>query len=50
VKVVAFKLPKHDPATTSARTKEPTGPRTKRPNATATVLDELIVARGKTRK
>ena len=50
VKVVALSAPKHDPETNSASMREPTGPKTCDPKATATVLDDSMTEVGRTRK
>jgi len=50
VKVVALSAPKHDPETNRASMREPTGPKTCDPKATATVLDDSMTEVGRTRK
>ena len=50
VNVVAFKAPKQDAETINARMRDPIGPNTLLPNITATVLEWLMVLRGKTKK
>ena len=50
MKVVAFRAPKQDAETMRARIREPTGPKTLLPNMTATVLEELMAERGRTKK
>ena len=48
MKVVAFRAPKQDADTMSARTREPMGPKTTLPNLTAIVFEDSIVAVGRT--
>lgn len=50
MKVVAFRAPKQLRLTMRARIREPIGPKTLLPNWTATVLEELMVSRGRTKK
>jgi hypothetical protein len=50
VNVVALRAPKQEPETKSARMREPTGPKTCDPKATATVLEDSMTEVGRTRK
>ena len=50
MKVAAFSAPKQEALTINARMREPIGPKTLLPNATATVLEELRVDIGRTKK
>jgi hypothetical protein len=47
---VAFRAPKQEPETKRARMREPMGPKTWEPKATATVLVESMMERGRTKK
>ena len=50
MKVEALRAPKQEALTINARTREPIGPKTLLPNTTATVLEELRVDMGSTKK
>ena len=49
MKVVALSAPKQLPATVRARTRDPMGPKTTDPNRTAIVVEDEMVAEGRTK-
>ena len=50
MKIVAFRAPKQEPLTMRANIREPMGPRTRDPKATAMVVEVDVTLNGRVRK